>query len=368
MKYIITVFFTLLVSFGCSKKNGYIVEGTLTGIDSGRILLQEYLGQSKYRNIDSAVISGGLFTLKGSVENPRSVIIGVDGKRSKASFWLENSRISFTSDVDSMFEAKISGSKAHDEYLAYNEYMNSFREGSRELYSKLNDIRQEGTEGEINNAQIKADSAKKSEINAVIEYLKLHPGSFVGASMLKSAAYFLTWQELDEAIKSLEPSVAAMDIIVELKEKIEILKTVDIGQKAPDFTMNDPNGTPIRLYDVLADCEVLLLDFWAAWCGPCRKENPFVVDTYNQLHSIGFTVLGVSLDNDRESWIKAIEDDKLTWTHVSNVKYWDNPVAKMYGVSAIPTNYLIDRNGIILGKNLRGAALKEKVRSVLEVE
>jgi len=159
--------------------------------------------------------------------------------------------------------------------------------------------------------------------------------------------------------------IAATEDMVTLKEKIEVLKKVDIGQKAPDFTMNDPNGVPVSLYDALANCEVLLLDFWAAWCGPCRKENPFVVSTYNQFHSKGFSVLGVSLDRDRESWLKAIENDKLTWTHVSNVKYWDNPVAKMYGVSAIPTNYFIDKNGIILGKNLRGVALKEKVSSLI---
>jgi peroxiredoxin len=368
MRTIIIFFFALLVAYGCSKKAGYTVEGTLTGINSGKVLIQEYLGQSKYKNVDSAEISGGKFILEGTVDYPRSVIVGVDGKRSKTSFWLENSRISFIANVDSMFKAKVSGSKANDEYLAYNKYLEPYREGSRNLYSALNEIKQSGSEEEINSAQVIADSAKKSEINAVIEYIRLHPDSYVGASILKSAAYYLTWQELDEAIKLLEPQVAETDLIVELKEKVEVLKTVDIGQKAPDFTMNDPDGIPIRLYDVLSDCKVLLLDFWAAWCGPCRRENPFVVDTYNHYHADGFTVLGVSLDRDRESWVKAIDDDNLTWTHISNLKYWDNPVAKIYGVSAIPTNYLIDHDGIILGKNLRGIALKEKVRSVLGVQ
>jgi peroxiredoxin len=368
MKTIIIVVFTSLLAYSCINKTGYTIEGTVAGIDSGKVLIQEYLGQSKYKNVDSAEISDGKFVLKGTVDYPRSVIIGVEGKRSKTSFWLENSQISFIANVDSMFKAEVSGSKANDEYLAYNEYMEPYREGSRNLYSALNGIKQSGSEEEINSAQIIADSAKKSEIDAVIEYIKLHPESYVGASMLKSAAYYLTWQELDEAIKSLDPQVAETDLIVELKEKVAVLKTVDIGQKAPNFTMNDPDGNPIELYDVLSDCKVLLLDFWAAWCGPCRRENPFVVETYNQYHPEGFTVLGVSLDKDRESWIKAIEDDKLTWTHVSNLRYWDNPVAKMYGVSAIPTNYLIDHNGIILGKNLRGVALKEKVKSILGVE
>lgn len=368
MKRILIVLSAAVFAFGCGRNEGFIIEGTISGVDTGKVLLQEYMGQSKYRNIDSAVIAGGSFTMKGLAKYPGSVIIGVEGYRSKTSFWLENSRITFVAPVDSMFKAQISGSASHDEYLAYNQYMDPFREASRASYQRLAEIKQGGSEEEINRGQVIADSVKKVEINAILEYIKSHPGSFVGASMLKSTAYYLTWQELDEVIKSLDTTVAATDLIVGLKEKIEILKTVDIGQKASDFTMNDPEGVPVRFYDVLSGNKVLLLDFWAAWCGPCRKENPFVVDTYNKYQSKGFTVLGVSLDRDRESWIKAIEEDKLTWTHVSNVSYWDNPVAKMYAVSAIPTNYLIDGNGIIIGKNLRGVALKEKVREFLEAE
>ena len=368
MKQILLFIFSGLVAFGCQRNQGFILQGTISGVDTGRVLLQEYLGQSKYRNIDSAVIAGGSFTMKGMTEYPRSVIIGVEGYRGKTSFWLENSQITFVAHPDSLFKAKISGSASQDEYIEFNRYMESFREASRLSYQRLAEIKQNGSEEEINRGQVIADSVKKIEINTILEYIRSHPGSFVGASMLKSAAYYLTWQELDETIKSIDPDVDAMDLIVELKEKVEILKTVDIGQKAPDFTMNDPEGVPVRFYDVLAGNKLLLLDFWAAWCGPCRKENPFVVDTYNRFKLNGFTVMGVSLDRDRESWIKAIEDDNLTWTHVSNVSYWDNPVAKMYAVSAIPTNYLIDGNGIIIGKNLRGVALKEKVREFLEAE
>ncbi len=366
MRRLLTLGLAALFFIGCGRKE-YTVNGTLTGVEEGRILLQQYLGQSKYRNIDSAEIKDGKFIIEGSVEYPHSVIIGVEGRRSKTSFWLENSEITFTADADSMFRAAVTGSASNDEYLAFNnDYIKPYREGSRELYSMLNDIKMTGSEEEIGKAQARADSAKNSETRAVTDYVKSHPSSFVGASMLKSVVYYLSWQELEEAYRALDPEVASTEDMVALKEKIEVLKTVDIGQKAPDFTMDDPDGVPVRLYDVLAGSKVLLLDFWASWCGPCRKENPFVVDTFSEFSSLGFTVLGVSLDKERESWIKAIDDDRLTWTHVSNVMYWDNPVAKMYGVSAIPTNYLIDHNGIILGKNLRGVALKEKVKEALE--
>jgi len=117
MKYAITIILAALICIGCNKNATYAVNGTLTGIEDGKILIQEYLGQSKYKNIDSAEILGGKFTLKGSVDHPRSVIIGVEGRRSKTSFWLENSKIAFKSNADSLFKAEISGSEAHDEYL-----------------------------------------------------------------------------------------------------------------------------------------------------------------------------------------------------------------------------------------------------------
>ncbi|NLE34841.1 MAG: TlpA family protein disulfide reductase, partial [Bacteroidales bacterium] len=139
-----------------------------------------------------------------------------------------------------------------------------------------------------------------------------------------------------------------------------------IGQKAPDFTLNDVDGNPVSLYSKLGgDTKLLLLDFWAGWCGPCRQENPNVVKVWKEYNKKGFDVFGVSLDRTREDWLKAIEDDNLTWTHVSDLKFWDCAPARQYAVSAIPANFLLDGNGIIVGHNLRGDALGEKVKELL---
>jgi peroxiredoxin len=162
----------------------------------------------------------------------------------------------------------------------------------------------------------------------------------------------------------MDTAVAAVPQIKSLKERVAIMKTVAAGQKAPDFTMNDVDGKPVALSSKIGS-KLLLIDFWAAWCGPCRQENPNVVKVFAEYHKKGFDVFGISLDNNREDWVKAIADDKLTWTQVSDLQRGDNAAAKLYAVNAIPANFLLDETGTIIGRNLRGEALYNKVNEVL---
>jgi peroxiredoxin len=155
-----------------------------------------------------------------------------------------------------------------------------------------------------------------------------------------------------------------VEIIKELKVWAIAMKAVGIGQKAPDFTLNDVNGGPVALSSKVGS-KLLLVDFWAAWSNPCRQENPYVFKVYNTFHKKGFDVFGVSLDSSKDVWVKAIADDKLTWTNVSDLQYWSNAAAKLYVVNTIPSNFLLDETGTIIARNLRGEDLFNKVNEIL---
>ena len=146
-------------------------------------------------------------------------------------------------------------------------------------------------------------------------------------------------------------------------DRVEILRSVQIGQPAPDFTQNDTAGNPLTLSSLKG--KYLLVDFWASWCSPCRTENPNVVEAWKKYHKKGFDILGVSLDRNRDKWIEAIDKDDLTWNHVSDLQYWSNAAAKLYGVNLIPANVLLDPEGIIIGRNLKGEDLQLELEGIL---
>lgn len=145
---------------------------------------------------------------------------------------------------------------------------------------------------------------------------------------------------------------------------VKRIRGISVGDVAPDFSLNDPDGKQIALSSLRG--KYVLLDFWASWCGPCRKENPNVVRLYQQYKEKNFEIYGVSLDKDRNAWIKAIKDDNLTWVHGSDLKYWSSDVAVQYGVNGIPATYLLDQEGRVIAKNLRGAALEKKLEELLK--
>ena len=194
-------------------------------------------------------------------------------------------------------------------------------------------------------------------------FVKEHPTSVVSAYItLYQLASQVDETELDSIVSKFPTDLGKSEYVVKLKELIAEQKKTAIGVVAPDFTMNDADGKPVQLSSLRG--KVVLLDFWASWCAPCRQENPNVVKMYQEFHPKGFEILGVSLDRTKEDWLKAIKDDNLGWIHVSDLQYWQNAAARLYGVNSIPQSFLLDKDGKIIAKGLRGEKLAAKLKEL----
>ncbi|NSW94895.1 MAG: AhpC/TSA family protein [Bacteroidales bacterium] len=365
MKKILYLILPAFLLVNCTSKPHYEITGNIKGADSVKFLLQKRDGNSLV-TIDSAFSKNGTFKMKGGpVDYPEMVMLVASDNRMRTSFYLENSKISITGTLDSLYNAVITGSKTQDEY---QNYINS----AREISDRYNDVvtqyqiaRQNEDEEKINELTRQADEIQKEYVQYQKDFIKNNPSSFVSPSLLRGIAYEMEPDEIESYLNMMDSTVARIPAVSELKEMVVKMKSVAIGQKAPDFTLNDADGNPVSLSSKVGS-KLLLVDFWAAWCGPCRQENPNVVKVYKEFNKKGFDIFGVSLDQNREDWLKAIKDDNLTWTHVSDLQYWNNAAARLYSVNAIPANFLLDEKGVIIAKNLRGEELYNKVKEILK--
>lgn len=360
----ISYLFIIVILFSCSSKPHYTIKGKIKGSDNVTFYLQKR-DAGKTVSIDSAISRKGLFTMKGGViEYPQMVMLVAGNTRQRISFFLENSEITVNGSLDSLFKADVAGSKTQDEFRTLINSNKQLSEKYSRLAVKYQVDSRSGNTASLQVLQKQMDSLQTEMATLQKTFVKKNPASYVNPSILTSLGIEMEADEIESLINGLDPSIAALPPIKALKERATVMKSVAVGQKAPDFTLNDVNGSPLTLSSKLGS-KLLLIDFWASWCEPCRQENPNVVKVYNEFHKKGFDVIGVSLDRTKDAWIKAIADDKLTWTHVSDLQYWNNAAARLYAVGSIPANFLLDETGKIIGKNLRGDDLYNKVTEVI---
>ncbi|WP_337965950.1 TlpA disulfide reductase family protein [uncultured Flavobacterium sp.] len=301
------------------------LKGTVVDTVAQYVYLQKFHNKM-FTTIDSVKVKDGSFSFKTKVKTPELYGLSVNTEDSPLYIFLEKGPIT----------VKLNPKKY---------YSGSVVEGSE--------------------SQNLFETYRKSKDVEISKFITENPKSIVSAYVLyRNWSYRLTPEQITQNIALLDKSLQSTTYVKELKELVTVLNGLAVGKKAPDFTSTNPEGKPVRFYENLKG-GYTLVDFWASWCGPCRKENPNIVAAYKEFHDKGFNIIGISLDKKKENWIKGIQDDNLTWTHVSDLLFWNSAVAKLYGVRAIPGNYLVDSKGIIVAKNLHGEELQTTLKALL---
>jgi peroxiredoxin len=362
----------ITMTIACNKagSNEYIITGAIKDIPDGKMVYLESEDENgQWKAMDTTTIEKGIFTFKGSASEPMMYLIQVETVNGKIPFILENGDIDVNIDKDSLMNSKITGTYNNDEFMKIREEQKAFEKKVKKFEMDNSPLMQkaqeQGDTTTINRLRKEWEGFSEELYKRNEKYVANNPKSFLSALILQDM--FRTpemkvedgekyYNKFDESIKNTKTGK-------KIKELLDMLKKTAIGGTAPSFSAPSPEGKQISLEESMG--KVTIIDFWASWCKPCRAENPNVVALYNEFHSKGLNIIGVSLDKDAAAWKEAIAADKLTWTQVSNLDPNTDPIVKDYNITSIPATFIIDQNGKIIAKDLRGDELRAKIASLL---
>lgn len=370
----------LLSPVALMAQSDFTLKGATKTVANGNKVYLVY-AENGQRLTDSAIVSNGAFEFKGKVTNPvmGNVFNNVNPYKKGANtknmdytaLYIEPGNITLNS-ADSLKSAVAGGTQANIDNAKLAASLKSFTDQEKALNDEYASYTKEQKEdSKVMDVLIaKFDAIKSQKTPVYLKFVKENPKSYISLMQLSAlASNDKVVGEVEKLYAALSPELKATKVGQSIPATIEATKKTAVGVMAMDFTQNDPDGKPVKLSDFKG--KYVLVDFWAAWCGPCRQENPNVVEAFAKFKDKNFTVLGVSLDGGstrttKEQWLKAVEDDKLTWTHVSDLQGWSNAVSTAWGIRSIPANFLIDPSGKIVAKDLRGNALHNKLAEVLD--
>jgi len=364
------LFYLLLISLAVAsctmqptKKTAYSINVNLQGLDKGTVYLQQRVSGEMIK-LDSADAAAPI-SFKGNIEMAEVYYLGIKDKRGNIPVFVDAADINVTGNIDSLRQVKINGSPAQDELDAFNEQIDSFNGQLKSLFDEYDKADKEQNEELKGQLEKQIDGLRKEKLDFTFKLITENKTSIAAALLASQNRSYFELTQLESITAGFDPSIEQSIYVQNLKENVSALQSVAIGKKYIDFTMDNTEGVPVQ-FSSLIKGKYTLIDFWASWCGPCRGENPNVVAIYNDYKDKGFDIIGISLDQSKEKWLEAIEADKLTWSHLSDLKYWNSAAAKLYGVNSIPHSILIDGGGIIIAKNLRGEELRNKIAELLD--
>ena len=366
------IYIVLVLSLlsSCNNDNSFVINGTIDVIDDTKVYILQADQNNQPFIKDSTSVKSSQFSFKGISATPEISYIQVEGVNGYVLAILETGEITADIDKNNISKSIVSGTISNDDFVKYRLETKSLVDNMNSIASSAQDAIMNG---DVETAkELEKDYNKKErevllyEWDFIIDNLDSYMSAlllevFMVENKVNKDSIIDVYESFSNRIKVSGVGKNIASLLSQYEDPIEV------GEIAPDFTAPGIDGSNITLSKITESNAVTLLDFWAAWCRPCRVENPNLVRLYKKYNQNGFDILGVSLDRTKEQWEQAIEDDNLLWTQVSNLSFWNDPVARRYSIRAIPQSYLIDNTGTVIGKNLRGNDLEERIKFALSL-
>jgi peroxiredoxin len=369
MRYIFTTLILVFLS-SCNNDNGFVINGTIDVIDDTKVYILQADQNNQPFIKDSTLVKSNQFSFKGISATPEISYIQVEGVNGYVLAILEKGEITADIDKNNISKSTVFGTVSNDDFVKYKLETKSLVDNMNSIASSAQDAVMNGDVATAK--ELEKDYNKKErevllyEWDFIIDNLDSYMSAlllevFMVENKVNKDSIIDVYESFSNRIKVSGVGKNIASLLSQYEDPIEV------GEIAPDFTAPGIDGSNITLSKITETNTVTLLDFWAAWCRPCRVENPNLVRLYKKYNQNGFDIIGVSLDRTKEQWEQAIEDDDLPWTQVSNLSFWNDPVARRYSIRAIPQSYLIDNTGTVIGKNLRGNDLEERIKFALSL-
>ncbi|MBE6301879.1 MAG: AhpC/TSA family protein [Parabacteroides distasonis] len=364
MKKYLSIIASALLLVACSEKPGYVISGTVSDTDSNGKYV--YLYQAPFKGsqgaIDSALVENNTFTFTGTADTAKACVIVLpkEGARPQAiDFILENAPLTATFNETA---STVVGSPANDNLVAFFQQLKELHESGKTIAEEL-----KSEDKAIAEAAKEKEEAFEKQLNDLYKnFINQNLNSLSGAIVLVQRYHSLSDNDLIQITDNMGEIFKTHPTVERIKQIADVRKTVLVGNKFVDFEMADTEGKMHKLSEYVGNGKVVLIDFWASWCPPCRASMPSLVALHKTYKNKGFNIIGISLDRNAEAWVKGIKDLKITWPQLSDVKGWQNAGAALYGVNSIPHTVLVSKDGTILAKNLHGQELEEKIKEALK--